>query len=209
MKLYYATGTCSLSPHIVATEAGIPLDLERVDIRKSPHVTEAGDDYSAVNPNGYVPALALSDGTVLTEGVAIVQYLADLKPDSGLAPRAGTLERVKLQSWLNFIATEVHKMFSPWLFHPEYGTQAKDVARARIAERLAGVERHLAAGGPFLLGETFTVADAYLYTIVGWSNFAKVDLSGFPHLRDYLVRVGKRPAVLEAIRAEQVKKVTS
>ncbi|HEY4201561.1 MAG TPA: glutathione transferase GstA [Devosiaceae bacterium] len=205
MKLYYATGTCSLSPHIVAKEACIPLDLERVDIRKSPHVTETGDDYSTVNPNGYVPALVLDDGTLLTEGVAIVQYLADLKPDSGLAPAPDTLERVMLQSWLNFIGTELHKMFSPWLFHPEYGTQAQDVARMKIAERLVHVERHLAAGGPFLLGETFTAADAYLFTIVGWSAFAKVDLSGFPHLREFLVRVGARPAVLEAMRAEGMK----
>jgi len=205
MKLYYATGTCSLSPHIVAREAGIALDLERVDNRKSPHVTETRGDYSSVNPNGYVPALVLDDGTVLIEGVAIVQYLADLRPDSELVPAAGTLERVKLQSWLNFIATELHKMFSPWLFHPEYGTQAQDVARVKIEERLAYVERHLAAGGPFLLGETFTVADAYLFTIVGWSDFTKVDLSRFPHLRDFLARVAARPAVQEAIRAEGMK----
>lgn len=127
MKLYYATGTCSLSPHIVACEASVPLDLERVDIRKSPHVTGKGDDYSAVNPSGYVPALVLDDGSVLTEGVAIVQYLADLRPGSGLAP--GTSERVALQSWLNFIATELHKMLSPWLFHPEYGCKRR---RSRV-----------------------------------------------------------------------------
>ena len=205
MKMYYATGTCSLSPHIVANEAGIPLDLERVDIRKSPHVTETGSDYSAVNPNGYVPALVLYDGTLLTEGVAIVQYLADLRPDSGLAPASGTVERVRLQSWLNFIATELHKMFSPWLFHPEYGAQAQDVARAKIAERLAHVERHLATGGPFLLGAAFTAADAYLFTILGWSDFGKVELSGFPHLRDYIARVSARPAVWDAMRAEGMK----
>ncbi len=205
MKLYYATGTCSLSPHIVAAEAGIPLDRERVDIRKTPHVTEKGTDYSLINPLGYVPALQLDDGTVLTEGAAIVQYLADLKPESGLAPRPGTRERVLLQSWLNFIATELHKMFSPWLFHPEYGTQAQEVARAKIADRLAFVERHLSAGGPFLFGERFTAADAYLFTIVGWSDFAKVDLSAFPQLRAFMARVGSRPAVQEAMRAEGMK----
>ncbi len=139
MKLYYATGTCSLSPHIVAAEAGIPLDLERVDIGKTPRLTEKGNDYSEINPLGYVPALRLDDGTVLTEGVAIAQYLADLEPESGLAPRPGTRERVQLQSWLNFIATELHKMFSPWLFHPDYGAQAQGVARAKIADRLAFV----------------------------------------------------------------------
>jgi glutathione S-transferase len=109
---------------------------------------------------------------------------------------------VQLQSWLGFIATELHKMFSPWLFHPEYGTQAQDVARAKIAERLAYVERHLAAGAPFLLGQSFTAADAYLYTIINWSGFAKVDLSAFPKVKDFMRRIGARPAVLEALRAE-------
>lgn len=205
MKLYYATGTCSLSPHIVASEAGIPLDLERVDIGKSPRLTETGGDYSVVNPNGYVPALKLDDGTVLTEGVAIVQYLADLRPQSGLAPPAGTRERVELQSWLNFIATELHKMFSPWLFHPEYGAQAQTAAREKIAGRLVFVERHLAAGGPFLLGERFTAADAYLFTIVGWSRFTQVDLSAFLQVRGFMDRVAARPAVREAMRAEGMK----
>ena len=202
MKLYYATGTCSLSPHIVAKEAGIGLELERVDLRKTPHVTERGVDYTSVNPNHYVPALELDDGSVLTEGAAISQYLADLKPESGLAPAAGTVERTRLQSWLNFIASELHKMYSPWLFHPEYGTQAQDVARTKIAERLATVERHLAERGPFLLGETFTAADAYLFTIVGWSPYTKVDLAPFPVIRAFMARVGARPAVQAAMQAE-------
>ena len=205
MKLYYAPATCSLSPHIVAREAGIPLEIERVDIRKTPHLTETGRDYTAINPNAYVPALELDDGTLLTEGAVIVQYLADLKPESGLAPAAGTRERLVLQSWLNFIATELHKSFSPWLFHPEYGAQAQDVARGRIAERLAYVETHLAANGPFLLGTDFTVADAYLFTIVSWAVFTKVDLSAFPHLRDYLARIAARPAVRAAMQAEGLK----
>ncbi|QEN86148.1 glutathione transferase GstA [Labrys sp. KNU-23] len=202
MKLYYATGTCSLAPHIVAKEAGIGLELERVDLRKTPHVTERGVDYTSVNPNHYVPALELDDGSVLTEGAAISQYLADLKPQSGLAPVAGTVERTRLQSWLNFIASELHKMYSPWLFHPEYGTQAQDVARTKIAERLATVERHLAGHGPFLLGETFTAADAYLFTIVGWSPYTKVDLAPFPVIRAFMARVGARPAVQAAMQAE-------
>ncbi|MGN6528739.1 MAG: glutathione transferase GstA [Burkholderiaceae bacterium] len=203
MKLYYAVGTCSLSPHIVAREAGVALDLERVDIRPTPHVTASGVDFAAVNPKGYVPALVLDDGAVLTEGAAIVQYLADLNPAAGLAPPAGTRARVELQSWLNFIATELHKTYSPWLFHPEVGAQAQQVARARIAERLALVDRHLAAGRPFLLGDTFTVADAYLFTIVGWSEFADVDLSAFEHVRGFVARVASRPAVREAMRAER------
>lgn len=205
MKLYYATGTCSLSPHIVASEAGIPLDLERVDIGKTPHVTETGVDFASVNPNLYVPALLLDDGSVLTEAVAIAQYLADLKPETGLAPAADTLERYRMQSWLNFTATELHKMFSPWLFHREYGTQAQDVARETIAQRLAFVETHLTANGPFLLGEQFSAADAYLFTIVGWSGFVKVDLTAFPRLRDFMERVGARPKVQEAMRAEGLK----
>lgn len=204
MKLYYATGTCSLSPHIVANEAGISLDLERVDISKTPHLTETGREYAKVNPNGYVPALEFDDGFVLTEGAAIAQYLADQKPESGLAPAAGTRARAELQSWLNFIAAEIHKGYG-LLFHAEYGAQAQDAARAALARRLSRVEQHLAAGGPFLLGETFTAADAYLFTVVSWSSFVKVDLSDFSHLRDFLTRVGARPAVREAMRAEGMK----
>lgn len=202
MKLYYATGTCSLSPHIVAIEAGIALELERIDIRKIPRVTETGADYARINPNLYVPALALDDGTILLEGTAIVQYLADLVPASGLAPPAGTMARVQLQSWLGFIATELHKVFSPWLFHPEYGAQAQDVARSRLAARLDYVERQLGDGRQYLLGNTFTVADAYLYTVLSWSEVAKVDLGAFPQVMALLASIDDRPAVREAIRYE-------
>ena len=202
MKLYYATGTCSLSPHIVAIEAGIALELERVDIRKIPRITETGADYARINPNLYVPALALDDGTILLEGTAIVQYLADLAPASELAPPVGTMARVQLQSWLGFIATELHKVFSPWLFHPEYGAQAQDVARSRLAARLDYVERQLGDGRQYLLGNTFTVADAYLYTVLSWSEVAKVDLGAFPQVRALLASIGDRPAVREAIRCE-------
>jgi glutathione S-transferase len=205
MKLYYAVGTCSLSPHIVALEAGIPLELERVDIRKSPHVTATGTEFTSINPNEYVPVLRLDDGSLLTEGAAIVQYLADLRPEAGLVPPAGTLERYRLQSWLTFVATELHKMYSPWLFHPEYGEQAQDVARQKIRHRLAFVEGHLSRPGAFLLGGDFTVADAYLFTIVGWSDFARIDLAAFPRLKDFMGRVGARPCVREAMRAEGMK----
>jgi len=206
MKLYYATGTCSLSPHIVALEAGIPLDVERVDISRKPHVTGNGHDFTKVNPNDYVPVLELDDGSLLAEGAAIVQYLADLKPESRLAPAAGTRERYQLQSWLNYIATELHKMYSPWLFHPEYGAQAQEVARGKIGERLAYVESHLQGSGPYLMGSIFTAADAYLFTIVGWSTYAKVDLSAFPQLRAYMDRVSARPMVREAMVAEGMKR---
>ncbi|MFE0016373.1 glutathione transferase GstA [Mesorhizobium sp. NPDC059054] len=205
MKLYYATGTCSLSPHIVALEAGVVLDLEKVNLARTPHPTETGADFTAINPNGYVPALELDDGSVLTEGAAIVQYLADLRPESGLVPRSGTTERHHQQSWLNFIASELHKMYSPWLFHPEYGSQAQDVARNMLAKRLAFVENHLAKSGPYLTGEQFTAADAYLFTIVGWSAFTKVDLTAFPQLRAFMDRVAARPRVREAMHAEGMK----
>ncbi len=205
MKLYYAAGTCSLAPHIVAREAGIALDLERVDISKTPHMTASGDDYSRINPKGYVPALLLDDGTLLSEGAVISQYLADLNPESGLMPPAGTMERYRVQSWLNFVATELHKLYSPWMFHPEYGGTIQQIVRDKIAGRLALVEDHLTAHGPYLTGARFTAADAYLFVIVGWSGYAKVDLSPFPSLRAFLQRVGNRPKVLETQAVERVR----
>jgi glutathione S-transferase len=201
MKLYYAPGACSLSPHIVAREAGIALELERVDLRTNPHRTEAGADFTEINPKGYVPALRLDDGQLLTEGAAIVQYLADLAPESGLAPAAGTLERYRLQEWLTFVGTELHKMFSPWLFHPEYGEQAAQVARAKIAQRFAFLDAHLAEHS-YLLGPSFTVADAYTFTIVAWAQLKRIDLAAFPHLKRYMERIAARPKVREAMQAE-------
>lgn len=202
MKLYYATGTCSLSPRIVAEEAGLVLAAERVDIRATPHRTAGGVDFSTVHPNGYVPALELDDGSLLTEGAAIVQFLADLNPAAGLMAPAGTLARYRQQSWLNFIATELHKMYSPWLFHPEYGQEPQVVARRRISERLAWVDGELARAGGFLTADGFCAADAYLYTIVGWSAFVRIELEPFPQLRGFMARVGARPAVQRAQRAE-------
>jgi glutathione S-transferase len=201
MKLYYAPGVCSLAPHIVAHEAGIPLDLEKVDIRISPQRTESGTDFTIINPKGYVPVLQLGNGELLTEGVAILQYLADLKPEAGLAPAFGTLERYRLQEWLTFISAELHKMFSPWLFHPEYGEQAAGVARDRIADRFTLIEHHLARK-TFLLGDRFTVADAYCFTIVGWSRLTKIDLAPWPNLSTYMQRIGERPKVRAALVAE-------
>jgi glutathione S-transferase len=206
MKLYYAPGACSLSPHIVAREAGIALELERVDLRAIPHRTETGADFTAINPKGSVPALRLDDGQLLTEGPAIVQYLADLAPASGLAPAAGTLERYRLQEWLSFIGTELHKMFSPWLFHPEYGEQAAQVARAMIAQRFALLDAHLAEQ-PYLLGPDFSAADAYAFTIVGWAGPMRIDLAPFPHLQRYMDRVAARPKVREAMELESPRTV--
>lgn len=202
MKLYYSPGTCSLSPHIVAREADIPVDLVRVDIRSNPHRTADGADYAlTITGKGYVPALELDDGAVLTEGAAIVQYLADYAPESGLAPPAGTFERYRLVEWLSFIGSELHKMFSPWLFHPEHGEQAAGVARGKIGERFAFIDRHL-QDRRYLLGDRFTVADAYLFTIVSWSRLLGIDLAAWPSLAAYTDRISGRPAVQEAMRAE-------
>ncbi|HWU70326.1 MAG TPA: glutathione transferase GstA [Pseudoxanthomonas sp.] len=201
MKLYYATNSCSLSPHIIANEAGIVLELEKVDIGRAPHRTAAGEDFATINPKGYVPALRLEDGSLLTEGLAIALYLADLAPQSGLAPAEGSAERYRLLEWMTFIGTELHKAYSPWLFHPELGETAQQAARAKIVGRLALIERHLATNA-YLLGERFGAADAYAFTVIGWSRFVDIDLAPFPRLRDYLQRIAARPAVREAMRAE-------
>jgi glutathione S-transferase len=150
-----------------------------------------------------VPALCLDDGQLLTEGPAIVQYLADLAPESGLAPAAGTLERCRLQEWLNFVATELHKMFSPWLFHPEHGDQAAQVARANLAQRFAYLNAHLAKH-PYLLGPSFTAADAYAFTIIAWARLKHIDLAPFPHLKRYMDRVAARPKIQEAMQVEDL-----
>lgn len=199
MKLFYAPHTCALAPHIVALEAGLSIDTEQVDLRT--HRTAAGNDYRAVSPLGYVPALRLDDGEVLTEGVAIMQYLADLAPGSSLAPPPGTFARVRLQESLNFIATELHKTFSPWLFHSETGETAQRYARARLLDRFAVVERRL-EGSEYLLGGHFTIADAYCFTIVGWSKAARIALEDYPALASYMKRIAARPAVRDAMRSQ-------
>jgi glutathione S-transferase len=198
MKLYYAPGACSLSPHIVAREAGIAIELEKVDLRA--HKTENGEDFMAVNPKGYVPALKLDDGSVLTEGPAIVQYLADQKPASKLAPAAGTLERYRLQEWLAFIGTELHKSFGP-LFNPATPDAVKQTAKANIEKRLAYLNDQLAKR-QFLLGDTFTAADAYAFTILNWTNFVGMDLKAYPNVAAYSGRIAARPKVQEALKAE-------
>jgi len=198
MKLYYSPGACSLSPHIVASEAGIPLELEKVDLAS--HKTEGGQDFLSINPKGYVPALRLDDGSVLTDGPAIVQYLADQKPATGLAPSAGTIERYRLQEWLTFIGTEVHKNFGT-LFNKASSDDAKQTAKANIAKRLGYLNEQLAER-QFLLGSTFTVADAYAFTIVNWTNFVGIDLKPYPNVGAYMARIGSRPKVQETLRAE-------
>jgi glutathione S-transferase len=202
MKLYYSPGACSLSPHIVAEEAGIPIELEKVDLAK--HKTEGGQDYLTVNPKGYVPALRLDDGSILTEGPAIVQYLADQKPASGLAPSAGTIDRYRLQEWLTFIGTEIHKSFSP-LFNPASTDDAKNGAKTAIGKRLTYLNDQL-ANKQYLMGSKFTVADAYAFTIVNWTNFVGIDLKPYPNVVAYMSRIGGRPKVHAALKAEGLMK---
>jgi glutathione S-transferase len=197
MKLYYSPGACSLSPHIALREAGLKFDLVRVDLATKK--TETGDDFRTVNPNGYVPVLILDDGTVLMEGPAIVQYVADQATGKHLAPENGTLPRYHLQSLLNFISTELHKSFTP-LFNPAASEDWKQSARAVIAERLTYLQGQMA--GPYLLGEQFSVADGYLFTVLGWCKYVNFDLSPWPRLGEYLGRIADRPAVLEALKAE-------
>jgi glutathione S-transferase len=198
MKLYYAPGTCALSPHIVAREAGIPIDLVKVDL-KSKTVAKDGDFWD-VNPKGYVPALELDDGQVLTEGPAIVQYLADRAPASGLAPANGTFERVRLQEALNYITAEIHKTYSP-LFKPDVLPAVREERHAYLKRRYALVEKQL-EGRQYLFGDRFTVADAYLYAVTRWAAGVKLDLSDFPNLRAFQERVAARKAVREALVAE-------
>jgi glutathione S-transferase len=199
VKLYYAPGACSLSPHIALREAGLPVTLEKVDLVASR--TETGADYAVVNPKGYVPALQLGDGTVLTEGAVIARYIADLAPDAGLAPKPGSFERVRLEEIMNFIGSELHKAYTP-LFLPDTTEDGKAAARTRIARKLVLIESILADGRKHLLGERFTVADGYLFTIVNWSESRGVALDAFPELRAFMARVGARASVQEAMRAE-------
>ena len=198
MKLYYAPGSCALSPHIVLEEAGLAYTLDKVNLKTKQ--TASGDDFTALNPKGYVPALQLDDGTVLTEGPAIVQYLADLVPAKALAPANGTLPRYQLQSWLTFIGTELHKSFSPY-FNPAATPEMKAQAGANLQRRLAYVNDQL-AGRDFVMGDTFTVADAYLFTVLSWARFIQLDLSGWPAITAFQARVAARPAVQAALKAQ-------
>ena len=198
MKLYYAPGVCSLSPHIVLEEAGLKHSLVKTDIRAK--TVEGGSDYKKTNPLGYVPALELDDGTILTEGPAIVQYIADKVPEKKLAPANGTLERYKMQSWLNFVSSEMHKGFSP-LFNPAMPEDGKKIARERLIARLEHVDKHLATHD-YLMGKSFSLPDAYLFTVLRWTVPTKIDLAPFPHLQAFMTRMEARPAVKAAMKSE-------
>jgi glutathione S-transferase len=198
MKLYYSAGACSLSPHIVAQEAGIALQLEKVDTKAKR--TEHGEDYWQINPKGYVPALVLDDGELLTEGPAIVQYLADLKPESKLAPANGTTARYRLQETLGYINSELHKTYSP-LFKPETPDAVRQERKEYLRKRYALLDKHLASH-PWLVGDHFTGADAYLFTVTNWAKHVDLDLSEFKAVMDFQQRVAERPGVQAAMLAE-------
>lgn len=198
MKLYYSPGACSLSPHIVLRELGLDFDVEKVDTRAKK--TEKGTDYLTINPKGYVPALQLDDGHVLTEGPTIVQYLADRKPSSGLAPAAGTMERYRLEEMLGFINSEIHKTYSA-LFNASNPAEVKEERTAYLKKRYGILEKQL-AGKLYLFGNQFSVADAYLFTVTRWATPLKVDLSDFPNILAFQKRVAERPAARAAMERE-------
>jgi len=202
MKLYFSPGACSLSPHITALEAGLNLTLVKVDTKTKK--LEDGSDFLAINPKGQVPTLVLDDGEVVTEGPVIAQILADLAPASNLAPGNGTKARYKLQEWLNFITSELHKGYSP-LFKPTTPDDYKPVAKAQLADRYAFVNEKL-AGKKYLLGDTFTVADAYLFTVSNWAQYVGVDLSAYGNVAAFMARVAERPQVQAALKAEGLTK---
>jgi len=202
MKLYYAPGACSQAPHIVLRETGLPFELEKVDIPAKR--TESGADYWQINAKGYVPALALDNGDVLTEVGVICLYIADQKPDSGLAPREGTLARYHLMEWINFVATEVHKQLGA-LFNPKWTAEMRDVQMGVIHRRLNSLEKML-AGKQYLMGDTFSVADAYLFNVYTWTRVHQIDTAKWPGINALVARVAARPSVKAALKAEGLTK---
>lgn len=201
MKLYYSPGACSLSPHIVLREAGLPFTLEKTDLKTKK--TAGGADYWSINSKGAVPALQLDDGRVLTEGPVVAQYIADQKPDCGLAPRWGTFERYQVMEMLNYIGSEVHTGFHP-IFKPNVSPEAKAAAVENLEKKFDWLSKRITAG-KHLFGDAFTVADAYLFTVLRWTEFAKIDRGKWPTLAAYFELVGRRPAVQAAFKAEGIK----
>ena len=200
MKLYYTPGACSMSPHIVLREAGLAFELERVDLAAKK--TEKGADFTKINPKGQVPTLMLDNGETLTEGPAIVQYLADRKPESGLVPPGGSMERYRQQEWLNYVASDLHKTFTP-LFDPGTPENFRPVAKEKVGKQFDYLDRHLATH-QFLSGSKFSAADAYAFTVVNWSRIPSIaiDLSRWPNLKAYMDRIAARPKVMETMKAE-------
>lgn len=202
MKLYYSTGTCSLSPHIILNEAGIKFDLVKVDLKAKTYAN--GQDYRQVNSKGAVPALEIDNGEVLTEGAVLVQYIADLVPEKKLIPTFGTMERYRCQEWLNYIASEIHKSFSP-LWNRNLSEEARANAMTLLTNKFPYLESRLAKQN-YCMGSTFSVVDAYLFTVLNWSKHLKVDLSPYPALLGFIERIASRPAVQAAMTAEGLKR---
>ena len=198
MKLYFSPGACSLSPHIVLCEAG--LSFEPVQVSTKTHTLPDGSDYYKINPKGYVPVLELDNGERLTEGPAIVQYIADQVPAKKLAPANGTFQRSRLQEWLNFITSEIHKTYSP-LFNAAVPEEYKAMAKTKLLDRYRWVDEQL-EGRSYLMGDAFSVADPYLFTVTNWAKHVGLDISGFKNLAAYMQRVAARPAVQQAMKAE-------
>jgi len=198
MQLYYSPGACSLASHITLRETGLPFDLKRTATKTKK--LEDGGDYYSVNPKGAVPALRLDDGQVLTEGPVILQFLADQKPDKHLAPKNGTLERYRLQEWLNYLTSEIHKTFSP-LFNPAADASVKAYSVQNLEKKFDWLNSKL-AGKQYLTGDSFTIADAYLFVLLNWTNFTGIDLGRWPALKEFQARVAARPSVHAAMDAE-------
>ncbi|UWR59980.1 glutathione transferase GstA [Phaeobacter inhibens] len=199
MKLYYKPGACPLASHIVLQETGRPFEIEAVDTAAGR--TEGGADYLAINPKGYVPALRLEDGSILTEGPAILQYIADSHPEAGLAPAAGTFARARMQEQLNWIGTELHKAFGP-LFREGTSEAGQDEARVAVAGKFDLIETQLEDGREWLVADQFSVADAYLFVVSNWANFTGIDLARWPYLAAFVSRTAARPSAQAAMRAE-------
>jgi len=200
MKLYYKPGSCSLSVHIALNEIGADFEIEEVDT--AAQRTKSGADYAAINPNGYVPALAVSNDVVLSEAPAVLQYLADQKPETGLAPAPGTMERIRLQHFLNFVASELHKAFSPFFSGTPLSKDLRAAAEAKVARRMDYLESVLADSGSYLMGGVFTVADSYAFVVASWSKHVGIDLGRWPNTAAYVKRISERPSVVKAMTAE-------
>lgn len=202
MKLYFAPGACSMAAHIALREAGCQFESEKVDLKQKR--TSSGADYMRVNPKGYVPTLELDSGQVLTEVGVVIQYIADLKPDLALAPKAGTMERYRLMEWIQFISTEIHKAFGP-LFKPDTPDATRQAQRDLLGKRFEYLVGQL-KGRQYLMGDKFSVADAYLFTVLRWTGPMKIDLAPWPLLETYMARVATRPSVTETLKAEELAK---
>ncbi len=200
MRLHYKPGACSMASHIVLNELDIPFELDKTDTDAGK--TEAGEDFHKISPNGYVPALVNDDGKIITENPAVLQYLADQMPDAGLAPPNGTLERTRLHEALNFVSSELHKSFSPFFSGEVLDADTKQHAEEGVGRRVAHIERSLLDGRAYLLGDTFTVADAYAFVVLNWANFVGVSLDAQPKTKAYVARVAARPAVAKAMVTE-------